>query len=146
MISKEEFEFLNIYLAGFFDGEGYFGLFKNPKRQCIKPMISIINTNSIVISVVNDWLCFLGINLKIRKIESDNKNHKDVYSIKISSYADVLKVCKTLQPYLIVKSRQASILIEFITLKLLSPKGDFQGDKFSLFKEMKRLNFRGKQI
>lgn len=137
------------YLAGLVDGEGYLGLIPCIKRG------SINTSYQCVIK-----LCLTGMNAKevITQIAKDNKGHvykrskptatgKVVYTVEIKSKPRIKELLDKIQPYMLVKKEQATLMREFVNLPMLHPRhGSFDKSLFdrreAIAKEMKSMTQR----
>jgi hypothetical protein len=110
----------NQYLAGFFDGESYFGIYrikKNNKKQwdskrniLYRAVIEVANTNKEVIDEIHK---IFGGYLKI--VEPINRDRKrTLYVNRCDNGIQVGKIIKKIYPYLIVKRKHADILLKFL--------------------------------
>jgi hypothetical protein len=74
------------------------------------------------------------------------RTYKDTYASNTTGTCNVLELLKTLTPYLIVKRRQARVLIAYFESRLsyfLGKYGRFNGGGLRLYTELKRLNQKG---
>ena len=98
------------YIAGFIDGEGSIGMHKrirNGKASFVLHL-SVVNTNKKVMEYIRDVIGFGTI-----RITNKNTNHfgyKPCYGLAYS-HTQAKKIIKALYPYLIVKKKQAGIVI-----------------------------------
>ena len=110
------------WLAGIWDGEGTFGIYRyrqtstgkwsycgrltlsNTSEEMIQEILDIFNTVGIV---ANIWR-----NPKPRKV-----NHKKEVHITVDRLASVKVGCELMLPYLVAKKNRASILLEFIKIR-----------------------------
>lgn len=94
------------YLAGFMDGEGYIGICKT-EGNSYGLHVTISNTNFDMLKIYENK--FGG---KIRKVQKDAEHHKEKYHWDIN-YSQALPFLKYIQPFMIVKSKQVNLAIEF---------------------------------
>lgn len=104
------------YLAGFIDGEGCLSIckFKHHGREnsvYYRPLLHIGNTNRVVLEAVREyldagWVCSLA---------SRNGRRKESYQYQLTGRTHLLPLLVRLRARLIVKQRQADILIEFMS-------------------------------
>ena len=109
------------YLAGFVDGEGSITLYKRKdirtkKGFTINAKFSIGNTNQDFMKELNSC----GGQPFIRKYNGENC--KPLYELNIQDLKGIRVFLKAIQPYLIIKKKQAELMIEFIESRL-SHKG-----------------------
>lgn len=127
------------YIAGFIDGEGYLGIIKKTSKVCTlgyyyTPVIKIaqISRNDEVLIAIQK---FIGHgNLEPRK--SNLKNAADSTSLEFRGMKRVTPIAKKLLPYLIVKKKQAQILLKFSRLSS-------DEERTELYNRIRLLNKRG---
>lgn len=138
-----------IYLAGIIDGEGTIGIYGNKRpdsRPALRPSISISNTDERLIDAI---MTTLPNSIYLSRAKSrKEKHHKFQLNIRIENYFSVLYVLKKIIPYLIIKKKQAEIMLKFVLLrngqKTLSGGYRHYGNKeYELCSEMKKLNQKG---
>jgi hypothetical protein len=137
------------YLAGFIDGEGSIGIVSIAKHKRYVTQIAAYNTNPVPIELLSR---LFGGKVRLRKWKQ-NKKWKDGYEWKLTALK-AATVIRAIQPYLLIKSKQAELV-----LKAQSLKGRYAGGKFrwhpelmephyAALEEIKRecaaLNHRGK--
>jgi hypothetical protein len=143
-----------IWLAGFLDGEGSFGVNatkrKNGKFQLL-PAIQVASTEPRAV-------------LKIKKIFEDNeiahytngymsleyRNAKPAYSIRLGRLSMIARLLDLIRPYLVVKDAQADLLREYVRLRMEagakqgSPIGQESGPKeWAIFEKLREINKKG---
>lgn len=132
-----------IYLAGFIDGEGSFIINKRLHSLGTKTWIGysiyidVTNTNQKVI----EWIKKVTKNnsqIYSNKSLERNPKRKKAYSIRINGKV-AQELTKELSPYLIVKSEQAKVFMDFP----LFHKKIKKEIRENLFQKMKELNHRG---
>lgn len=144
---REEFA----YLAGLIDGEGSIRMQKtsyknqNPKYM---PMVSVVNTNREVVDKVSR---FLG-NSRVFECKGNGqiKMNKICFKTQKSGLKPLLKQLESLLPFLIIKKKQAELLIKYIkgynpTKQTAGGNGNYRNEKENLFREsiyqeLKKLN------
>lgn len=106
---------LRWYIAGFLDGEGYFGLLKvrvKKKGQTSPyyyyPVVKVLNTNKEVIDFLESKLG----GYRFKRILGHQ--WKDAHSLEFKSGKRILPFLEWLYPCLIVKGPICKLLIEFI--------------------------------
>ena len=106
------------YIAGFLDGEGYFGLLKvnqtTPRKGQTSsfyyyPVVKVLNTNKEIMDILQS---LLGGYYFLRSFK--NNKWKDAHSLEFKSGKRILPLLKWLYPCLIVKKPVCGILIEFL--------------------------------
>lgn len=133
------------YIAGFVDGEGYMGIVKKTSKFCgagyyYTPVLKIaqISRNDEVLKAIREFIGF-G-NLETRKFK--DKNSSDATSLEFIGMKRVTPIVEKLYPYLIVKKKQAKILMDFAKLpRGAKHKSDLQRTR--LYEQIKFLNRRG---
>jgi hypothetical protein len=125
------------YIAGIIDGEGHIGMVKT--QDGYDPVVSVANTSKELI----DWIMnkvptgALTTHQHLRK-----PNWKIGYVYTISSYADIVELLQKVLRYLIVKRRQAELMIEYCKVRLSSPLRGFKFDEIGkrYYQEFRELN------
>ncbi len=123
-----------IYLAGIIDGEGTLTI--DSKKGNFNAKISIVTTNS----ELANWL---REKLKTPVTVSKNKKHpeyRDKYEFFIHGYK-TKPFLKKILPFLIVKKRNAKLLIEFINIRLSRSKhSEHSEEEQSIVEEIRKIN------
>jgi hypothetical protein len=138
------------YIAGFVDGEGYFGLIKKSSKVCTKgyyytPVLKIaqVSRNDGVLRAIKE---FIGHgNLELRKALQANAS--DSTSLEFRGMKRVIPIIDKLLPYLMVKKKQAELLKEFSEIKIVQSgySHDMETDRkrTEIYHKIKLLNKRG---
>lgn len=95
------------YFAGIVDGEGCLRIEKNSKRACFSPMITVVNTNPILIDKLHFF--FGGY---VGSYQYGNSRWKLSYVWRITG-SNAIDLLSQLMPYLVVKKAQAEQLMAF---------------------------------
>lgn len=138
------------YLAAFLDGEGGIQLTRNFRkarkyRLALHPCVYFTNTNEEAISRLRGWL---GCGCVTRRRQRDRR-HKDTLALSITGTRNVLLILRLLNPYLVIKRKQAELLIRFCESRLSHYRsGDrrFNREEVRIYTELKRLNMKGGKI
>lgn len=85
------------YIAGFFDGEGSFGLYGKIKR----PKVSITQTDFDILEKIR---IFLGMG-QVYKLSKRKDNWKDSWIFTITNREDCLKFVKLIKPHLLLERK-----------------------------------------
>ena len=93
------------YIAGIIDGEGTIGIHKDSRRSWVlyQPRVSIANSNRELLEWIKTKAC---VNCHIHRIELDINNY------------DVKPLLIAVIPYLHIKKKQATLMLEFIDLRI----------------------------
>jgi hypothetical protein len=129
------------YIAGILDGEGSIHISLTNQGTFLQ-RLGISNTNKNLIRWLN------------RKIGSDYihsfkyKKRRTCYSLCFEKRERVEILLKTFLPFLIVKRKQAEVMLEYIALRQqhLKPNDPYTNRELTLYLELKKLNRRGKKI
>jgi len=141
---KEISEKDKIYIAGFFDGEGYAGIgYNNRKNDSLCPNIQITNTNKNVILWIKKAI---GISNKIIVHDKKTyKNHKYDYRICITGLNDVKYFAEQMIDYCIVKKEILSLVKKFCENRLNKPAhSHFTNEDYKMYEKSRELNKRGR--
>lgn len=114
------------YIAGLIDGEGYVGIVKRSpgKNKMHNPKyttrVAISMTRKEPLEFVRK---FFGVNKTKFRIKYKHRpllNHKDCYCLDVEN-EDALRICKCVLPFLLIKNKQAKIVIGLRNIQRLSP-------------------------
>lgn len=153
------------YFAGIIDGEGSISLTKHKSPKCwrgwiINPRLIIANSSIELINYSKKLLNNLGIAYSIYVDKRVNLKAKDSFKLNIARQHNVHKLLKLILPMLIIKKKQAELLIEWIDIQskrfnsmhIRDPqnrrftganKWDYTDEQYKIFNEIRRLNHRG---
>lgn len=104
------------YLAAIIDGEGTMGLYKDKRQLRPHASLSVTNTSWSLI----EWLA-TKIEGTTSKYSQRRPNDKDRWQFVVTGKASILRVLQLTMPYLVIKRRQAELLIEFLRFPLKNP-------------------------
>lgn len=123
------------YIAGFFDGEGTFGLYRhNSNSPCVQASAYIANTNKNILEKIQSELGY-GI---VRNARRGTDKWKQLYRLEFNQ-TKAQAFIDEIGPYLQIKKEQAKVLSEFFTLK----KKVDADKKIELSLKLKELNKTG---
>lgn len=139
------------YWAGFFDGEGYIGIYKYKQNDGYhkSPGYSVVMgltlTNK---KIVEEFGClFKGFQITRREYKR-NPNAKTQYYWQAKGHT-AIAVLKALMPFLKLKKRQAELAIEFYERKGPNPSRPLTNSELQLreeyYQKMRQLNKRGRK-
>jgi hypothetical protein len=143
-----------VWLAGFMDGEGSFGVnsrMKNGKRLNMIPAIQVASTEPRVIERIKNILEENSITYYINSYMSlEFRNAKPAYSLRLGRLGQVKMFIELILPYLCVKDAQARLVLDYVNLRISkgARKGNFIGQEYgeeevSIFDELRKLNKKG---
>lgn len=146
------------YIAGFIDGEGYLGIIKKSTNRTSRgyyycPVIKIaqVTKNDLVLKNIKEFIGYGNFSFDKKNVTSSNSAQKS--ALEFRGMKRVFPIVEKLYPYLIVKQKQAGILLEF--QKLENPMkygktdlGKNERDRIdkqreSLYNQIRSLNARG---
>ena len=137
---------VKVYVAGLLDGEGMItvSVKKNkadPQKggSPLTPVISISNTKK-------ELMVWLSTNVAgcTIKTDYDTEKRKDVFAFQIARLLDVQALLEQVLPFLIVKKRQAELVLEFCNVRLQDKWMEYNPRLFEITKEVRYLNRKGK--
>lgn len=133
-----------IWLGGFSDGEGSFYITRHGKG--LDPVYCLTNTNPEMLSLVQELFPFVRVYLRKREEES---NQKDTYQVSITNRSQLIEVLNDLIPYLVLKKRQATLLLEYCKRrnemkKVGNEKRPLGKEEWIIYERLKSLNRKGK--
>ncbi|MFH1473645.1 MAG: hypothetical protein ABIE55_02005 [Candidatus Aenigmatarchaeota archaeon] len=130
------------YIAGIVDGEGHvFITFTRTQNYLCG--VDVMNTDK---RVLEFFVKYFGGNILLRK--RAKPNHKDSYRWQCFG-SKAAKLCRCILPYLIVKRKQAELLLEFSKTLRKGPNENYklskkvENKRKMLIKKIKVLNKRG---
>ena len=131
------------YVAGILDGEGTITVsFGRPHKGSVmptmSPLITITNSNMELISYLQQLLP--GSTIKTTK---ETNIRKAVYTIQIARLLDIEKLIIQIQPYMVAKNKQASLLLKYCKLRKLDTLLTYNPKLFKIAQTIRDLNKRG---
>lgn len=133
-------------MAGFVDGEGTISVIraKRPRNRAgyrLQPYFVIPNTNTDVLEAI---IAMCGNGRLVQQTNPLLPTHKTLYSIRFSPN-QIRHVLPQLMPYLIVKSKQAAYLMEFLGINTVGKRvfGEKQNRLDEIRNAVRELNQRG---
>lgn len=131
------------------DGEGSLLLSRHfsPKAKnkfILQPAVAVVNTNLALIMALVAWF---GGTYEVRK---PKENHKQSYVWHITGYKRIRVFLAKIRPYLLIKRKQADLLLSLIdNLPLHNPgRQGFSAAEWrrreAIYAQVKKLNLRGR--
>jgi len=132
------------YLAGFIDGEGSIAIYKHKdvrtqKGYTLHPHFEIANTNEEVLKAIKE---VIGGKLKIKPKQ---KGCKKVYYVEFQDYEQIKKALTIVLPFLIIKQKQAKLMIEFCNSRIKSQGKRYSERDFEIANIFSTINKRGER-
>ncbi len=111
------------YIAGFLDGEGGIQITKTARKQrsypiALHPCVYFTNTNRTVIESMKEWL-----NSGSMVVSHSKKGYRDTYILHVTGMQNIVLLLSRLLPFLIIKPKQARLLIEYCQSRMLHHHG-----------------------
>ena len=130
------------YLAGFVDGEGSIAIYKHKdsrvkKGYTLHSMFDIVNTDIKALKLINKL-----VQGRI-KPKPKQKGCKQVYLIQLQDYKQIKYILEIISPYLIVKTKQAELMIEFCKSRLNNKNKRYSDRDYEIAELFTKLNKRG---
>ncbi len=140
------------YIAGFIDGEGYLGIIKKTSKVStlgyyFTPALKItqVTRNDEVLKNIKEFFGCGNLTLNKRNaLKSDNGVNKT--SLEFRSEKRVTPILKIIYPYLVVKKKQAKVLLEYAKLpqvKSFKTRIKIDRKRNVLYEEIRFLNRKG---
>ena len=132
------------YIAGFIDGEGSISIIHHAtKSKGIRwdTRINITNTNKEVLEFISNILP-----VKHRLFYEDerrNPSWKKRWYLVINRQKDIKLLLELIYSYLILKKKQAEIMLKFIDSRLSHRTGRYTEYEIELIKKLRKLNQKG---
>jgi len=131
------------YIAGYVDADGCFLLNKQPSGTYV-PLIKIVSTSEQMIRDIAHTFTSWGVYCTIHTSKGTNKC-KDAWHVCVRRQIEIINLCRTLIPHLHLKAPRAELLCEWAVLRRLTERGKTTLREQEIYKEIRRLNMRGKQ-
>ena len=135
------------WLAALIDGEGWIGIVKEKRAGNVSGAryyanVEIANTKRDLLDAVTRCVGEAFVYLKDHRI--GQVNHKKMYSVRIKKRA-IPSLLEQIKPYLVIKRRQAEIVLELCRVKAETPMRASQNHDIqeSLRNQCRALNRRG---
>jgi hypothetical protein len=109
------------WLAGFIDGEGCLGIYreKDPRKGATysapRASLQIVNTHYGVIEHIRDFVG-AGSVQHVRAVQKSN--HNDQWRYMLRNNGDLARVLRRVRPHLIVKAAHADLMLAFVESRL----------------------------
>lgn len=143
------------WLACAIDAEGAVGLSAIPQKRANKQKVRVykphVQVGNTYFQFIEHFKELLYKRLKIIELDHSGKNQKNVYLYSIFSMPEVYSVLKTISPYLIIKKKQAELVLKWIELEDERMRRTYFGDPLQYSDEQKEiwkalmvLNHRGR--
>lgn len=123
------------WLAGILDGEGCFCIFTTNGRSSYGATVCVGATDRRMADTTFSWTG-LG---KVYCRKPQDKKYRSYWEWRISNSVDILALLAKVSPYLVIKQKQAKLLVKFCTLRSAREYEDLP----YLYVGMRLLNRRG---
>jgi DNA-binding CsgD family transcriptional regulator len=138
-------EWFKGYLAGLVDGEGTIGIEKasrnDRKNPHFKPIVKISNTCKEALDYIIEQVGGFKFAIKSGRMSKNSK--KAVYDIVLVRHKDVEAFLEMILPYLLIKRRQAELVIQFCKSRLSKPNhAPYSDEEIAIIEEVKKINGR----
>jgi len=138
MLSKQ-------YLAGFIDGEGYLSVVTHSDTRTkrgftLQPVIAIGSVDKIILDEISK--------VTSGKFQSRKKikGNKQLYVLQIRDLEGIKLCLKQILPYLIIKKQQATLLNEYVKLRLKNKNKGYSERELQIAQIFKTINKRGDKV
>jgi hypothetical protein len=110
------------WIAGFFDGEGYIGLWKRTDhrvgyKDTYRPSVVIANTDKKTIDYLSEQLLSFGITNHI-KYRPSKKSWRESWVVEINGFKRLKKFIDFIEEHCITKKEQVLLVKEFIERRM----------------------------
>lgn len=129
-----------VWLAILIDSEGTLGIYR--AGRYFQPTIAISNTYKELLEHAMRLLKLLRSDLNSRPADPA-RNRKALHVIQFSNLLGVMHVLEQIEPYLIVKKRNATLIIEFCKSRLANRGKPYTERERQIINEVRVLNKRG---
>lgn len=127
------------WIAGIIDGEGWVGFSKLNNGAYIQPRIDVGSTTRRMQATLKKLL-----GGHIHRQSRAEKNQKDMYRWSVWSYERVQAVLEIVAPYLIVKRKQAQVVLSYCRRRLSARYSAIGFRDQQAYKRVRLLNKRGR--
>ena len=132
------------YLAGFIDGEGSIAIYKHKDKRVQKgytlhPRFEIANTNEEVLKAIKE---VIGGKIKSKP---KYKGCKVVYCVEFQDYEQIKRALSIVSPFLIIKQKQAKLMIEFCNNRIKSNGKKYSNRDYEIANIFSTINKRGER-
>jgi hypothetical protein len=137
------------YVAGLVDGEGTVTITQQTKYKKqtsqYRTWVYIVNTYKPLIELLKrDLGGSTDVNYDRKRITALRK--KPLHRWRVMSHSDVKKILEMVLPYLVVKRRQAELVLQFVKSRQSRPQNTpYTEEETALYKQVRALNARLKQ-
>ena len=138
------------YLAGIIDGEGSIGLysFKRSHGVTMHSRVSVVNTSQALIDYLASLLAKYGVPFHMQWRAPRSNRHRPTAFITVGRHSGVKKLLLLVRPFLVAKTKQADLLLEYVESRLYpdgTPKRNgklhrYQPRDFEIERVLKALN------
>jgi hypothetical protein len=139
------------WLACAIDGEGSMSLIRsyayNNSILCYCPIISVTNNNT---TFLEECKRIMETERPILPTKGNQRekavNWKETYHIRVSKQSEIKVILNLILPFLVIKNRQAKLLLEWIDIResLSRGWGGRQKRETEIYEELRELNKKGK--
>lgn len=134
------------WLAGIIDGEGCFTIFTNSRNDAVNPSISanltITNSNYLLLNRCKEIFDALEIKYFYHDPKNGYQLGRKVMRIRIKNYSSLQRLIELMIPYLVGKTEQAKIILEFVSLAGQRGKLNYM-ERAKMMGKIKELNRHG---
>lgn len=131
------------YIAGVWDGEGSIQLTRRRRRsktgkEKLSLRVSVANTSEELVRWLRTRLGSVSI-----VVRQGGTNKKPCYVVNLYRIPDIEKLLAQIRPYLIVKAKQADLLLRYCAIRRGANHGEHLAEELNMVQELKVLNRRG---
>ena len=111
------------WLAGIWDGEGTFGIYRYKQtsngKWSYSGRLTLSNTSKEMISEIERIFNLLEVKVSLWQAKKGRKeNHKLEVHLTLNRMKEVKLICEKLQPYIVAKKERLLLLLEFVNSRL----------------------------
>jgi len=139
------------YLAGFYDADGCFSLYKTQRKRgkiYLRPQVSCTNCDFEQIDYICEVMAFLKFPYYIQNRKGAKSNHRASKDVKTIGVKRCSRILPQLIPYLIGKKERASLLLWFCELRLkkMGKAEPYSLVEVAIYDEIHEQNTRGQSL
>jgi len=137
------------WLAGIIDGEGCFSIYSVTRKDAKTPSpsanLTITNSNCLLLNHCKELLDKLNIKYLYNDPKNGHQQGRRVMRIRVKNYSSLQRLITLLLPFLVGKTEQAIVMLEFVSLAGQRGKLSLH-DRIELMNKIKKLNRHGQIV
>jgi len=137
------------WLAGVIDGEGCFSIYRVNRQDANLPSpsacLTITNSNYLLLNRCKEILDVFGIKYLYHDPKNGHQQGRKVTRIRVKNYSSLRNLIELILPFLVGKTEQANVMLEFVSLAGQRGKLNLQ-NRTELMNRIQKLNQHGHSV